>query len=64
VILAVQPSRPGHPGELVLAARSLDPADGEPVEVGLEPGELAPNPVFERGTAFFVDAPPPASPEP
>ena len=64
VILAVRPGRSGHPGALVLAARSLDPADGEPVEVGLEPGELLPSPLFERGTAFFVDAPPPASPDP
>lgn len=64
VILEVRPGRPGRPGTLVLAARSLDPSDGEPVEVGLEPGQLAPNAVFERGTSFFVDAPPPASPDP
>jgi len=64
VVLAVQPGRSGHPGALVLAARSLDPSDGEPIEVGLEPGQLVPSLVYERGTAFFVDAPPPASPEP
>ena len=69
VILAVRSGRPGRPGMLLLAARSLDPSDGEPVEVGLEPGRLvpsvrAPDVVYDRGTAFFVDAPPPPSPVP
>jgi hypothetical protein len=88
VVLAARSGRGARPGELELAARSLDPPDGEPVEVGLEPGQLpstldhdapaitAPagaggiaiglshgtNVVYEKGTHFFIDAPPPQSP--
>ncbi len=44
VVLAARSGRGQRPGELELAARSLDPPDGEPVEVGLEPGQLADKP--------------------
>jgi hypothetical protein len=94
VVIAARAGRGPQPGRLVLAARSLDPSDGEPVEVGLEPGQLArtidrdargftvpigteplyvgtsrqTNVVYEKGTLFYVDAPPPpgsdASPPP
>ncbi len=69
VVAVARPARGGAPGALVLVARSLDPSDGEPVEVGLEAGQLvarnrASDVVFDRGATFFVDAPPPPSPEP
>ena len=51
-----------QPGRLVLAARSLDPSDAAPVEVGFEPGRAARtidgDAVYEKGTLFVVDAPP------
>jgi len=88
VVLGARSGRGTRPGTLDLAARSLDPPDGEPVEVGLEPGQLpstldhnvatitapaasggialgvsrATNVVYEKGTHFFVAAPPPQSP--
>lgn len=70
VVVAARSGRGPQPGRLVLAARSLDPEDGEPVEVGLEPGQLSvgtpriTNIVYEKGTLFYVDAPPPPSPLP
>ncbi len=90
VVLEARSGRGPQPGRLVLAARSLDPSDGEAVEVGLEPGQLGrtidrdvrgftvpvgsepvyvgtsrqTNIVYEKGTRFFVDAPPPPSPPP
>ncbi len=64
VVVAVRPGRGPQSGRLVLAARSLDPVGGEPVEVGLEPGQLSPTLAYEKGTLFYVDAPPPASPVP
>jgi hypothetical protein len=64
VVLAARTGRGSEPGRLVLAARSLDPAGGEPVEVGLEPGQLKPTAVYEKDTLFYVDAPPPPSPLP
>ncbi len=64
VVVAAHPSRGQQPGRLVLAARSLDPATGDPVEVGLEPGELSRTLAYEKGTLFFVEAPPPATPAP
>jgi hypothetical protein len=90
VVVAARSGRGPQPGSLVLAARSLDPADGEPVEVGLEPGQLSrtlehdargftvpvgtepvyvgtpriTNIAYEKGTLFYVDAPPPPSPLP
>jgi len=59
VVLAIRPGRSPQAARLSLAARSLDPSDGEPVEVGLEPGELAASADYDKGTRFFVDAPPP-----
>jgi hypothetical protein len=64
VVVSALPGRGAQPGRLVLAARSLDPADGEPVEVGLEPGQLSRAPAYEQGILFYVDAPPPPSPVP
>jgi hypothetical protein len=49
VVLAARSGRGPQSGRLVLAARSLDPAGGEPVEVGLEPGQLNPTPGYEKG---------------
>jgi hypothetical protein len=88
VVLEARSGRGQRSGQLELAVRSLDPPDGEPVEVGLEPGQLggtldrngpaitvppggdgvaigvsrATNVVYEKGTHFFIDAPPPQSP--
>ncbi len=90
VVVAARSGRGPQPGRLVLAARSLDPTGGEPVEVGLEPGQLSrtlehdvrgftvpvgtepvyvgspriTNIVYEKGTLFYVVAPPPPSPLP
>ncbi len=65
VVLEALPRRGRQPGRLVLAARSLDPSDAAPVEVGLEPGRPARtidgDAVYEKGTLFVVDAPPPQS---
>ena len=90
VVLAARSGRGPQPGRLELVARSLDPAAGDAVEVGLEPGQLGrtiahdvrgftvpigteplyvgssriTNVVYEKGTLFYVDAPPPETPEP
>lgn len=73
----VRRAEPGHgaqPGVLALEARSLDLPDGEEIAVGLEPGQLdrpvarsgvrEATVVYEKGTAFNVTAPPPATPAP
>ncbi len=64
VVVAARSGLGPQPGRLILAARSLDPVGGEPVEVGLEPGQLNATPAYEKGTLFYVDAPPPPSPLP
>lgn len=64
VVVDARSGRGAQPGRLVLAARSLDPEGGEPVEVGLEPGQLSRTLAYEKGTLFYVDAPPPPSPVP
>ncbi len=50
-------------GVLILEARSIDAA-GQHFPVGLAPGSLDDNVVYEKGTAFFVISPPPQTPEP
>jgi hypothetical protein len=90
VVVDVRSGRGTQPGKLDLAARSLDPATGDAVEVGLEPGQLGraidrdvrgftvpigseplyvgtsrqTNIVYEKGTIFYVEAPPPIVPDP
>jgi hypothetical protein len=64
VVVAARAGGRAQAGRLVLAARSLDPTGGESVEVGLEPGQLSRTLAFEKGTLFYVDAPPPPSPLP
>ncbi len=65
VVLEARPRRGRQPGRLVITARSLDPSDAAPVEVGFEPGRPARtidgDAVYEKGTLFVVDAPPPQS---
>lgn len=60
IVVAARVRRGSQPGELRLAARSLDLPDGDALPVALAPGELARTAiVFERGTPFVVVAPPP-----
>jgi hypothetical protein len=54
---------PKH-GSITLEARSIDLPDGRHFPVGLAPGSLEKLRAYEKGTAFFVIAPPPATPEP
>ncbi len=58
VVTDVAPAAPPKHGLLTLEARSID-ADGQHFPVGLAPGSLDDNVVYEKGTAFFVISPPP-----
>lgn|GEM_PF-2292918 len=76
VVTAARAARGSEPGVLTLEARSLDPAEGNPIAVGLDsrslPGPAATaspgagagrgNVAYAAGTPFIVVAPPPPSP--
>jgi hypothetical protein len=78
IVLFAQPAKGPVPGQLVLAAKTLDLPDGNELDVGLDTGQLDrsidrdvrhyagsdTNIVYDKGTEFLVVSPPQPTPVP